>query len=123
VLSAVDLLRDGRPITDAKPLTRWLATLGQPLFGCRTPDGYSLAGDDWLSPGQLAQRFELAATMARVVPRLSAPAREAQSLWRADGVQAVYATLAPAARRLIADAPAAHDRLALLLSTPEFMYW
>jgi uncharacterized protein (DUF1800 family) len=123
VLSAVDLLRDGRPITDARPLTRWLATLGQPMFACRTPDGYSLAGDDWLSPGQLAQRFELAATMARVVPRLTEPPREAQALWRADGTQTVYAALTPAARQVIAAVPAAPDRLALLLSAPEFMYW
>ncbi len=54
VTTAVELLRGGQAIRRAAPVARWVSTLGQPLFGCRTPDGYSLDGDYWLSSGQLA---------------------------------------------------------------------
>jgi hypothetical protein len=37
-----------------------LAGMGQPLYGRPTPDGYPLTRAEWMGPGQLAVRFEVA---------------------------------------------------------------
>jgi uncharacterized protein (DUF1800 family) len=123
VSTAVELLRDGQAMQNAVPVVRWISTLGQPLFGCRTPDGYSLDGDYWLSSGQLAQRFELAPTMVAAVGRLTEKPVPAEAAWASRSATELLATLPSSSRRAIAQAATASDRLALLLSSPEFMYW
>lgn len=123
VTTAVELLRDGQAMQNAVPLMRWISALGQPLFGCRTPDGYSLDGDYWLGSGQLAQRFELAPTMVAAVGRLTEKPVPAEAAWASRSAKELLATLQGSSRRAIAQAATASDRLALLLSSPEFMYW
>ena len=123
VASAVRLLAMGEPLKDVRPLSRWLAALGQPLFGRRTPDGYSLSGRDWLSAGQLTQRFELAREMVAVVPRLLEKPVSAAQIRAAPATEALVATLGPKSRHALARATRDRDYLALLLSSPEFMYW
>ena len=60
VVSAVRAAYEGRTIVNAHPLVNWLNTLGEPLFGRQTPDGYPLLESSWASSGQLARRFEIA---------------------------------------------------------------
>lgn len=123
VLDAVQLLAGGQPVENTLPLVRWLAALGQPLFRCSTPDGYSLLGRDWLSAGQLTQRFELARTMVDALPRLMGePPAAAPAPGRNPAVQALEERLGARSRQVLAQATGPAERLALLLSCPEFMY-
>lgn len=123
ITTAVDLLRDRHPVKNATPIARWLSTLGQPLYGCRTPDGYSINGQDWLSAGQLAQRFELAQTMARKVGSLTEDPATAEAIWASPAIQACLIALQAQSRHIVQQPRQAGERLALLLSSPEFMYW
>ena len=123
VLSAVALLSGEQGVSDARPVARWLSLLGQPLFGCRTPDGYSLDGQDWVNAGQMTQRFELAREMVGVVPRIAAQPVSAEAVLARPAAQALLAGLGPASRAALARAGSGEERLALLLASPEFMYW
>lgn len=123
VISAVRLLASGRDIKNTKPVVRWLAALGQPLFGCRTPDGYSLYGKEWLSAGQLTQRFALAREMVHAMPRLVGEPLSAERVWSHESVERFVASVGASTRAALAKAGSAETRLALLLSSPEFMYW
>lgn len=60
VISAVRFAYDGRPISNTRPLFRWLADLGEAPYGHQTPDGYSLTEVGWASSGQMSRRFEIA---------------------------------------------------------------
>lgn len=125
LIGGVALLADGRPVTDATPLARWLGVLGQPLFGRTTPDGYSMRGADWVSAGQLTQRFELAQDIVASLPRLLGPSAgtvDLQAVAASAGVRALQATLGPKSRASIDAASVPAERLALLLASPEFMY-
>jgi uncharacterized protein (DUF1800 family) len=60
VISALRFAYDGRPISNARPVFRWLNDLGEAPFGHQTPDGYSLTEAGWASSGQMSRRFEIA---------------------------------------------------------------
>jgi len=51
-------------LAEASVINSYLSMLGQPLFGCMTPNGYALTADQWLGPGQLTQRFDVARAIA-----------------------------------------------------------
>lgn len=122
--SATLLVAAGRPVKGALLLLRWLSALGQPLFGCRTPDGYSLQGSDWVSAGQLTQRFELARDVVRALPRLLDGPLPVEQILAGQPVRELEARLSVHSREALARAAKnASERLALLLSSPEFMYW
>ena len=48
---------------DPRKLVTALRDLGQPLYGCVTPDGYSNVAADWLSPGGIAARVHFAVSI------------------------------------------------------------
>lgn len=123
LLSSLRLLAAGHRIKDRRSPQRWLTALGQPLFGCQTPDGYSLQGSDWVSSGQLAQRFELASEMVGSLPRLSGGAVALEDVLRSPGVTELESRLGGASLRALSEAEARETRLALLISSPEFMFW
>lgn len=52
-------------LDDWQPVLQGLRGLGQPLFGCVTPDGWKPTRDAWLDPEALARRSELAARLAQ----------------------------------------------------------
>jgi len=60
VVGSIRLAYDGRPIRNTHPLVNWLNSLGEPLFGRQTPDGYPLTESGWASSGQMSRRFEIA---------------------------------------------------------------
>jgi uncharacterized protein (DUF1800 family) len=64
VISAFRLAYDDRPIANAHPVINALNSLGEPLYGRPTPDGYPLGANDWASSGQLSRRFEVARNIA-----------------------------------------------------------
>jgi uncharacterized protein (DUF1800 family) len=62
VLSAVRA--SGIVTTNVKPLMVVLTQLGQPLYGCQTPDGYRDTEADWLNPNAITQRVNFATALA-----------------------------------------------------------
>ena len=60
VVSTLRLAYDGKPIVNTHPVVNWLNSLGEPLFGRPTPDGYPLTESGWASSGQISRRFEIA---------------------------------------------------------------
>lgn len=96
------------PVDDWQPVLQGLRGLGQPLFGCVTPDGWKCTRDAWLDPEALARRSELA---TRVAQRLQPPPQQ------------LLATLGPAiaagTRATIAAQPP-RLQAALLLASPDF---
>jgi len=60
VVGSIRLAYDGRPILNTHPLVNWLNSLGEPLFGHQTPEGYPLIESGWASSGQMSRRFEIA---------------------------------------------------------------
>jgi uncharacterized protein (DUF1800 family) len=60
VIGSLRLAYDGRTISNTQPVVNWLGSLGEPLFGRATPDGYPLTQTDWASSGQMTRRFEIA---------------------------------------------------------------
>ncbi len=50
--------------TNVRPLLAVLAQLGQPLYGCQTPDGYHDTEADWLNPNAITQRVNFATALA-----------------------------------------------------------
>ena len=50
--------------TNVKPLMAVLTQLGQPLYGCQTPDGYHDTEADWLNPNAITQRVNFATALA-----------------------------------------------------------
>lgn len=123
VISAVRLLSGDAPLKHAKPLIRWLNELGEPLFGRSTPDGYSLYGKDWISSGQLIQRFDIAKEMVTVIPRLTQTRIKPEAILERPSTKALVSSLGERSRSSLAKSTDADDKLALLISSPEFMYW
>ena len=50
--------------SNIKPLMAVLAQLGQPLYGCQTPDGFHDTEADWLNPNAITQRVNFATALA-----------------------------------------------------------
>jgi uncharacterized protein (DUF1800 family) len=120
VVSAVRFVADGRPVDDARPIARWLAQLGEPLFGRPTPDGWPLDGPSWSSAGQMTERFAVARAIGN-----------GRGLWTDAGGPALdgalfQAVLAPKlsarTRAALAQAGSRQEWNAFLLASPEFNY-
>jgi uncharacterized protein (DUF1800 family) len=91
-----------------QPVLQGLRGLGQPLFGCVTPDGYKTTRDAWLDPEALTRRAELASRLAQ---RLQ-PAPDAL-------LATLSVAIGPATRATVAQQPA-RQQAALLLGSPDF---
>jgi len=134
--------------TNVRPLMAVLSQLGQPLYGCQTPDGWHDTEADWLNPSAITQRVNFATALAsgrlplQSTADPNAPAAnglkalERQTDKATAGQQpvegstppvdpdALLATLGPAigakTRAAIAASPPAL-RAALVLGSPDFM--
>ena len=146
VLSAVRAT--GIVTTNVRPLMGQLAQLGQPLYGCQTPDGWHDTEADWLNPNAITQRVNFATALAAgklPLQRVDEPAMPANNALKAMERQAdramngnqpvegstppvdaatLLATLGPAisdkTRRAVENTPPAL-RAALVLGSPDFM--
>jgi uncharacterized protein (DUF1800 family) len=52
------------PINNVRPLLATLSGLGEPLYGCQTPDGYKNTEDAWLNPDAITRRINFATAFA-----------------------------------------------------------
>lgn len=127
VISAVRAA--GPPLNNVAPLVAWLRRLGEPLYGCETPDGYKNTTAAWLSPEASMQRIAFAAVLAGGGLGLARDKDGSGLLLLADRPRAVDpkaldailgAGMSAAARAVIAAAPPG-ERAALILGGPDFM--
>jgi uncharacterized protein (DUF1800 family) len=62
VVSAVRAL--GTDVDMPQPLVAWVARIGQPLYQCQPPTGYSDKGDAWVNTGALLNRMNFSLALA-----------------------------------------------------------
>ena len=58
------LRASGLDVTNPRPLQQVLNQLGEPLYGCQTPDGYKNTEQAWLNPDALTKRIGFATVVA-----------------------------------------------------------
>jgi uncharacterized protein (DUF1800 family) len=116
-----------------KPLLAAMARLGQPLYGCQTPDGYRNTEDAWLSPDASILRVNFATALAGgKLPLVGEPAasddkpvvKTSATVEMAVDAAALEKLLGPLltprTRAALVGAPP-ELRAALLLGSPDFM--
>ncbi|MGN6525547.1 MAG: DUF1800 domain-containing protein [Burkholderiaceae bacterium] len=147
VVSAVRA--SGVDVANVRPLLGALREMGQPLYGCQTPDGWKDTEADWLNPSAITQRVGFATALAAgrlPLARVDDPAlaggngqqamerqvdraqddasRAAAGSTPPVDADALLAALGPAigprTRAAVADAAPAL-RAALVLGSPDFM--
>jgi uncharacterized protein (DUF1800 family) len=126
----------GVSVTNFRPLLGTMQQLGEPLYGCLTPDGYKNTRDAWLNPDALTVRISFATALAAGRLRLDAPMPmdEAGAPAPAQPVAAAPAMPLDAGRLLDVLGPALSAktasavqaappplRAALILGSPDFM--
>jgi uncharacterized protein (DUF1800 family) len=128
-VAAMRLAYDDTVIVNAHPVVNWLGSLGQPLFGHLTPDGYANGERAWASSGQLARRFEIARAIGAGNAGLFEPedgATPSRSGFPVLMRPVFYAALAPtlpaATRNALAQATSQAEWNTFLLSSPEMNY-
>jgi uncharacterized protein (DUF1800 family) len=111
----------GVPVDDPKPLVNALARLGQPLYGCATPDGYRDTAEAWLSADAAVLRVNFATALAGGHLPLANEAGAPSSGVDAAGLQRLLGpALTPKTRAVLAASPA-ELQAALILGGPDFM--
>jgi uncharacterized protein (DUF1800 family) len=119
VLSAVRAA--GLPADNPKPLLGAMARLGQPLYGCATPDGYHDTEAAWLSPDATVVRINFATALAAGKLPLVQPVGANPGPVDAAALAGLLgAGLGSATRAALATTPAPL-RAALILGSPDFM--
>ncbi|QJP62945.1 DUF1800 domain-containing protein [Bordetella holmesii] len=128
VYSALRLaLHDQPPLSNAQAVANLIDTLGQPLYGRLTPDGYPLTQNDWAGSGQLNTRFEAARTIAAATgsfyqkkdePR---PRMTLSRLSQAYPEPSVFSGWPAGSRDVIAQTRNLVDANTYLLAAPPFM--
>lgn len=134
----VSAVRAVNGITDGKALARQLAQMGEPLYLCQPPTGYSDRADAWINSGALIARLNFALALAggqlpgtTVQPQRLLTEAEAASADRSvDALARVLlggglsdSTRATIRKRLTDDAPPAvpvSTIAGLILGSPEF---
>lgn len=120
VLSCTRWVAQGQNPVDVSPVRRWLSELGEPLFGCATPDGFALSGDKWVGSGQLTQRFYVAREMLSLTRRVFGTSFSSDRY--EDQLKKSGSSMPSNVRRAIKDAATPELKAALWLSGPVFMY-
>ena len=134
LVSAMRLRLDGTLITNAAPLAKTLAQMGEPIDGRITPDGWPLDGASWSASGQMARRFDVARVVGSGFARLftvdesntpdngarSKPPMRAPSLNNALYQQTLAPWLTPATRSALSQAKSPREWNTFLLASPEF---
>jgi len=129
VVSSVRLAYDGKPIANTRPVLNWLNSLGEPLFGRQTPDGYPMVASAWSSSGQMIRRFEIARAIGSGNAGLFQP--ESGSAAQTTGFPqlstrlyfaAIEPHLSTATRTALDSASSQVEWNTFLLSSPDFNY-
>jgi hypothetical protein len=124
----------GLDVTNPRPLLGALNQLGEPLYGCQTPDGYKNTEAAWLNPDAMTRRISFATALAsgRVPVDQPEPAGLGRMMGGGDrryaaapiATVALLDTLGPIiSERTRATVEASEPQLqsALVLGSPDFM--
>jgi uncharacterized protein (DUF1800 family) len=120
----------------AAPLAEQLKTMGQPIYGCATPDGYACTEGAWLDPDAMMRRLSFAVKFGRgafTQPYLAHagygtmgkpvrldPADSGAPLNPDEMMQILGSELSGKTRNAVQQA-ARTDRAGLILGSPDFM--
>jgi uncharacterized protein (DUF1800 family) len=121
VVSAVRA--EGTPVDNLRPLLGELRTLGMPLYGCLTPDGYKNTQAAWLNPDALMLRLSFAMALGHGDVRLEPDAPPGQT--PEQETTALYATLSglfTPQQIAVIDGKPQGLQPGLILGSPQFMY-
>ena len=121
---------------NAAPVAEQLKVLGQPIYGCLTPDGYACTESAWLDPDAMVRRLSFAAKFgsgAYMQPHLAEAGygtiRPKKFMLPPDGgtpldadqlLAAIGGEVSSSTRSALAKA-AKSERAGLILGSPEFM--
>jgi uncharacterized protein (DUF1800 family) len=83
----------GVGVVNTRPLAGAMTTMGMPLYGCQTPDGYRQTRDAWLSPDAMMVRLNFATALGAGHLPLQLPMDE---FLPADSPSKFEATIQPA---------------------------
>jgi len=89
-----------------------MARLGQPLYGCQTPDGYHNREDAWLSPDATTRRISFATALVR----------DRRSAVDAAHLEAIFGSAMSDSTRAALEESPKGLRAALILGSPDFMH-
>jgi uncharacterized protein (DUF1800 family) len=128
------LRASGVEVTNPRPLLGVLNQLGEPLYGCQTPDGYKNTEAAWLNPDAMTRRIDFATVVAAGKLPVAAPMPEFRQQGGAQpdqrrtsspvGVDQLLVTLGPIISDRTRATVAASDpalQSALVLGSPDFM--
>jgi uncharacterized protein (DUF1800 family) len=129
VVASLRLAYDDTVIVNAHPVVNWLSSLGQPLFGRLSPDGYAEGESAWASSGQLSRRFEIARAIGSggaglFEPEDGSPPRRSgfPILMRPVFYAALEPMLSSTTRNALTQANSQQEWNTFLLSSPELNY-
>ena len=54
----------GAEVSDPRPLLQFLNSMGEPLYGCQPPNGYSMMAEEWVNSSALLNRMNFALALA-----------------------------------------------------------
>ncbi len=81
-------------VTISLPTAQWVARMGQPLFLCQTPNGYSDKAETWVNTGALLNRLNFALSFA--TDKVAGATVDLKSVLGAEAAKDPNATLAQA---------------------------
>jgi uncharacterized protein (DUF1800 family) len=114
------------PTRNVRPYTAALAQLGQPLYACLTPDGYTNMQAVWLTADALSRRINFAVALASGRLPVNAEPAEAPNMRpqpvSADALlQTLGRSIGEATRKQVANAEPGLQA-AMILGSPDFMH-
>ena len=102
VLSAVRA--SGAPVRNFRPIFGTLVQLGQPIYGCQTPDGYKCTQDSWLNADAMTRRITFAVALGGGhLPLAATPDERGLGAKRPE--RAADRAMAPVARSMASETP------------------
>jgi len=103
------------PPGDTKALQSAVAQMGEPLYRCQTPNGYSNINDQWLNSDTLIKRIDFSKKLSKVLAfggnsKTTIEAAFGSKTWSVNTLTAV-------------ESADANTQSAMLLASPEFVYY
>jgi len=108
-------------VTVTLPTAQWVARMGEPLFLCQTPNGYSDKAETWVNTGALLNRLNFALSFA--TDKVAGATVDLKSMLGAEAAHDPNATLAQAIYDFLGDQIGEQTRttLAARLNDPQIL--